>query len=76
MPSADLAYLIRNQAGLEAICQTPGCGHVSTIDVTALASKHGDQVTLDEIEPRLKCSACGKRNVRLEPFAKGHGAVG
>jgi hypothetical protein len=73
--TATLAFLQRNGAGLEAICLRAGCGEVGTVDIGRLIARYGDQVTIEQLEPRLVCRRCGQQSIRLEPAALRHGPI-
>ena len=44
---------------LHARC--PSCEHETTINRRMLAYRHGKDISLARIGPRLKCSGCGNR---------------
>lgn len=69
MPSATLAFLIAERAALETICTR--CSWPKEYDPARLAEVAGsDQVTIDELEARLKpCRRCGG-SLRFETVAK------
>lgn len=77
MTSATFGFLIDNQAGAEAICRAPeGCGEVMSIDVSSLASRYGRAVTLDQLQPRLRCRNCRRKGrLIIECWAGRHGPI-
>lgn len=75
MPSADLRFIRHNGAGLEAVCRRNGCGGCRTLDVEGLAQRYGEAVTIDQLEPRLRCEACGRLGMEILAVALRHGPV-
>lgn len=61
----DLASLIRNQVKLEAVCEAPKCRHVSQLNVSSLASRFGNKITLAEIASTVRCEECRSKAVLL-----------
>ena len=50
----------------EALCaRCPRCGHAGALDLDRLAPRLGEHVALEEIRRRLRCTACGLRDVLL-----------
>ena len=46
-----------------AICQEASCGHSGSINVDRLP----DDFPVSDVSLRLRCSACGSRNVKPQP---------
>jgi hypothetical protein len=46
-----------------AICQEASCGHSGSINVDSLP----DSFPVPDVSLRLRCSACGSRNVKTQP---------
>ena len=46
-----------------AICQQASCGHSGSINVDHLP----DSFPVPDVSLRLRCSACGSRNVKTQP---------
>ena len=46
-----------------AHCQDLSCGHSASVNVDHLA----DDVPVPDVALRLRCSACGSRNVKTQP---------
>jgi hypothetical protein len=46
-----------------AICQETSCGHSASINVDSLP----DRFPVPDVSLRLRCSACGSRNVKTQP---------
>jgi hypothetical protein len=68
MPSASLAFLLSQKAGLEVRCER--CENCLELDVLRLAIEYGESTTLAKLEPKLSpCSRCGGKG-RLEPVPK------
>ena len=63
--TSDLAALIRDQVKLEAVCQSTKCRHVSPMNLSSLASRFGNRITLAELTPSIRCEACRGKKVRL-----------
>ena len=64
LPSMDLATMREHGIrSVEAICQEIGCGHERSVNVDHLP----DDVLVPDIALRLRCSACGSRNVKTIP---------
>lgn len=69
-----LGALIDGEFRLSAHCYAHGCHHSAQLDLEALAQQLGrDHSSMHEdLAPKLRCSACGSRNVglRLHPSTK------
>lgn len=50
-------------AKVRLIVWCKGCGHQVEPDVAALVERHGEDVTVIDWAARLRCSACGGREV-------------
>ena len=44
-------------------CRDHHCSHHTTIN----ADRWGDQLRLSDVEPKLTCSACGKKGSEIRP---------
>jgi len=55
--------LVRFKLGISVKCRA--CGHLLTMAGHELAHEIG-QLPLRELEPRLKCSACGIKDVEMK----------
>ena len=51
--------------GEELCARCPRCGHAGALDLDRLAPRLGEHVALEEIRRRLRCTACGLRDVLL-----------
>ena len=67
-PSASLAWLISTHKGLAISCET--CAHTKTQDILAMAVRHGETTTLDQLRPKLaRCPRCGGK-ARFDVWTK------
>jgi hypothetical protein len=48
------------------ICRETSCGHFGSINVDNLP----DDFAVPDVSLRLRCSACGSRNVKTQPIGK------
>ena len=55
--------LVRFKLGLSVKCKA--CGHTLTLEGYEVVKEIG-QLNLRELEPRLKCSACGRKDVEMK----------
>jgi hypothetical protein len=53
-----LGDFVRPVGILVARCR---CGHISNLDVVALALRHGPETRLKDLAPRLRCSRCHQK---------------
>lgn len=62
-----IGSLIDNEHNLRAYCNNPECHHCVMLDLEALAKRLGrDHSTMrDDLVPKLKCSACGSKDIAL-----------
>jgi hypothetical protein len=49
---------------VSVICNGRACGRQADLDLPALAERFGWDTPLTALRPRLRCSACGSRDVR------------
>jgi hypothetical protein len=52
-----------------AICQEASCGHSGSVNVDELPNGY----PVPDVSLRLRCSACGSRNVKTQPAWRGGG---
>ena len=77
----DNETLARYKSGAFALlaeCQTPGCGHARRMVIAMLIRRccKGEETTLGEVRPRLRCHKCGKKRAALKAFDGGHSRDG
>lgn len=73
-PPPTLQYLAEHSGltHIEAFCNAPGCGHNGKIPIASLDPSK----TLDELRGKLRCRACGSKNVHPMPDWTGRDAPG
>ncbi len=59
-----------------AFCDAPGCGHIATVSIGTLIDRLGPGLPFPELRARLRCSACGGRNVGAQPDWRAYKAEG
>ena len=53
---------LRHQ-GRAVACECNTCGHTKDIDLASLLTRIPSNCPVDELALRLRCSACGSRNI-------------
>lgn len=61
--------------GLDVFCWCNRCGHNAVVDARQLAAQVGPAMPVPEIGGRMRCSACGAKDVATRPHWRSAGPI-